>query len=65
MGGDEPRRIGPGDLPVQVVLTMTQAFDVAEALESAQALADRSGDVEVGVRAATSLSILHRALGAA
>ena len=62
---DEARRIGPGDLPTEIVLTVSEAFDVAEALESAQALADREGDVEAGLRAATGLSIIRRALGIA
>ena len=63
--GDEPRRIGPGDLPAEIVLTITEAFDVAEALESAQALADPVGAVEAGLRVATALSIVRRALGVA
>ena len=40
-------------------------IDSAEALESAQALASECGDVEIGLRAATALSIMWRALGAA
>lgn len=62
---DEPRRVVPGDLPSAVILTTTEAFDVAEALESAQALADRSADIEAGRRAATALAIVWRALGVA
>ena len=62
---DEARRIGPGDLPTEIVLSIDEAFDVAEALESAQALADLRGDVEAGIRAATALSIIRRALGVA
>ena len=62
MGDDEPRRI---DLPERVVLTVAEAFDVADALESAQVLADRCGDIETGVRTATALSIVWRALGVA
>ena len=61
----EPRRIGHGDLPTQIVLTVAEAFDVAEALESAQALADAQGDMETGLRTATALSIVWRALGVA
>lgn len=65
MGHDQPRRIGPGELPSEIVLSVTEAFDVAEALESAQALADHHGEVEAGLRVATALSIIRRALGVA
>ena len=58
-------RIGPGDLPTEIVLSLSEAFDVAEALESAEALAGRHGDVEAGIRAATALSIMRWALGVA
>jgi len=62
---DEPSRVGPGDLPSKVTLTITEAFDVAEALESAQALSDQHADIEAGLRAATALAIVWRALGVA
>lgn len=65
MADDEARRIGPGDLPTEIVLSISEAFDVAEALELAQWLADRRGEVEAGIRVATALSIIRRALGVA